>query len=162
MSNTLLEKMAHNVPAVYEVLGARKGKRKGVKSHSYPAFAFAGRTKSGGDKTAQRADSPAAVFRSPSRPPNRRRRRKRKQTCYAMGRRILLLSFLWDNNNWVKGKNIMNDKIKYLDTIITNVCIIIYTNVIINIFLLECFFITLLYTKNTNIENIIKEIKTTK
>ena len=52
LSIFIFAKMAYNVPAVYEVLGAQTGKRKGVQSHSYPDFAFAGRPKSGGEKTA--------------------------------------------------------------------------------------------------------------
>jgi hypothetical protein len=39
--------MVHNVLAVYEVLGARISKRKGINPF-LPAFAFAGRPKSGG------------------------------------------------------------------------------------------------------------------
>jgi hypothetical protein len=60
--------MAHNVPAVDDVLAARISK----------CGAFAGRTKCGGEKP-HKGHRPTAVFRSPS----RLLAAKRKQTCYA-------------------------------------------------------------------------------
>ena len=73
--------MAYNVPAVYDVLAARIGKRKGIQYHSYPAFAFVGRPKCGGGFAWERGHRPTDLAKPEPEPPNRRRSVNRPVMC---------------------------------------------------------------------------------
>jgi hypothetical protein len=64
--------IAHNVPAVYDVLAARIGKRKGINPF-LPAFAFAGLPKCGGGFAWEQGRRPTDLAKPESEPPNRRR-----------------------------------------------------------------------------------------
>jgi hypothetical protein len=61
--------MSHNVLAVYDVLDARIGKRKGIQWNSYPAFAFAGRPKCGGGFAWERGRRPTVPAKPEPEPP---------------------------------------------------------------------------------------------
>jgi hypothetical protein len=68
--------MAHNVPAVYDVLPARISKRKSVQYILTPLLRLQGWQNVATQNTTK-GESPTGVLRSPS----RRKAAKRKQTC---------------------------------------------------------------------------------
>ena len=64
--------MTHNVPAVYDVLATRIGKRKGINPF-LPAFAFAGLPKCVCSEPWERGRRPTDLGERNPEPPNRRR-----------------------------------------------------------------------------------------